>query len=112
MQIEAERRATEQYKAELEKAVQRERALAEAEGRAAERRKNEDIYRRELAQKLEEDRKRLVEAINTTFSNLGAALGSLLTGAARGGGGGGGGVRCGGGGGAARPSAGGCWGLL
>lgn len=78
-QVEAERRATEKYKAELEKAVQRERALAEAEGRTAERRANEDIYRRELALKLEEDRKRVVEAINTTFGNLGSAVTSLLT---------------------------------
>ena len=34
---------------------------------------------RELALKLEEDRKRLVEAINTTFGNLGSAASSLLT---------------------------------
>jgi len=78
-QVEAERRATEKYKADLEKTVQRERALAEAEGRTAERRANEDIYRRELSLKLEEDRKRVVEAINTTFSNLGAAAKDLLT---------------------------------
>lgn len=78
-QVEGERRATEKYKADLEKTVQRERALAEAEGRTAERRANEDIYRRELALKLEEDRKRVVEAINTTFSNLGSAAKELLT---------------------------------
>ncbi|GAB4815326.1 hypothetical protein N2152v2_002372 [Parachlorella kessleri] len=78
-QIEAERRATEKYKAELEKQVQREAKLAEAEGKTKERRANEDIYRRELALKLEEDRKRLVEAINTTFGNLGSAASSLLT---------------------------------
>ena len=78
-QVEAERRATERYKADLEKTVQRERALAEAEGRTAERRANEDIYRRELALKLEEDRKRVVEAINTTFANLGSAAKDLLT---------------------------------
>ena len=78
-QIEAERRATEKYKSELEKGVQRERALAEAEGRAAERRANADLYRSELAQKLEEDRKRLIEGINATFSNLGEAASSLLT---------------------------------
>lgn len=78
-QVEGERRATEKYKADLEKTVQRERALAEAEGRTAERRANEDIYRRELSLKLEEDRKRVVEAINTTFSNLGSAAKELLT---------------------------------
>ena len=45
LQIEAERRATEKYKAGLDKEVQREKALAEAEGRAEERRRNKDIYR-------------------------------------------------------------------
>jgi ATPase family AAA domain-containing protein 3A/B len=45
LQIEAERRATEKYKASLDKEVQREKALAEAEGRAEERRRNKDIYR-------------------------------------------------------------------
>ncbi len=45
-QIEAERRATEKYKSELEGKVQRERALAEAEGRAREKRENEDVDRR------------------------------------------------------------------
>ena len=78
-QIEAERRATEKYKADMEKTVQREKALAEAEGRAAERRANEDIYRRELSLKLEEDRKRAVETINAAFSNLGSAGKELLT---------------------------------
>jgi ATPase family AAA domain-containing protein 3A/B len=45
-QIEAERRATEKYKADLESKVQRERALAEAEGRIRENRENEDVNRR------------------------------------------------------------------
>jgi len=47
---------------ELEKGVQRERALAEAESR-----ENEDVNRRALAQRLEEERKKVVEAIDTTF---------------------------------------------
>jgi hypothetical protein len=34
---------------------------------------------RELSLKLEEDRKRLLEAINATFSNLGSAAADLLT---------------------------------
>ena len=45
-QIEAERRATEQYKASLDKEVQAARAMAEAEGRIKENRANEDINRR------------------------------------------------------------------
>ncbi|KAI8103164.1 hypothetical protein M9434_005947 [Picochlorum sp. BPE23] len=78
-QIEAERRATEKYRADMEKTVQRERALAEAEGRAKERRANEDIYRRELSLKLEEDRKRAIETINAIFTNMGAGAKDLLT---------------------------------
>ena len=53
--------------AELDKKVQREKALAEAEGRAKEARENEDINRRALTLRLEEERKKVVEAINTTF---------------------------------------------
>ena len=53
--------------ADLEKKVQREKALAEAEGRAKEARENEDINRRALTLRLEEERKKLIEAINTTF---------------------------------------------
>jgi ATPase family AAA domain-containing protein 3A/B len=45
-QIEAERRVTEKYKSDLEGKVQRERALAEAEGRIRENRENEDVNRR------------------------------------------------------------------
>lgn len=78
-QIEAERRATEKYRADMEKTVQREKALAEAEGRAKERRANEDIYRRELSLKLEEDRKRAIETINAIFTNMGAGAKDLLT---------------------------------
>lgn len=47
-QIEAERRATEKYKSDLEGRVQRERALAEAEGRIRENRENEDVNRRSV----------------------------------------------------------------
>lgn len=78
-QIEAERRATEKYRADMEKTVQREKALAEAEGRAKERRANEDIYRRELSLKLEEDRKRAIETINAIFTNMGTGAKDLLT---------------------------------
>ena len=47
--------------------MQREKALSEAEGRAKEARENEDINRRALTLRLEEERKKVVEAINTTF---------------------------------------------
>ena len=56
--------------------MQRERALAEAEGRALENRENEDVNRRALAQRLEEERKKVVEAIDTTFRRVPLALSS------------------------------------
>lgn len=78
-QIQAERRATEKYKAELQKDIEREKALAEAEGKTKERRSNEDVNRRELMLKLEEERKKAMELINATFAHLGGAATDLLT---------------------------------
>jgi len=78
-QIQAERRATEKYKSDLQKDIEREKALAEAEGKAKERRLNEDINRRELLLKLEEERKKAMELINATFAHLGSAAAELLT---------------------------------
>lgn len=54
------------------------KALAEAEGRALERRQNEDVYRRELLTKMELERERLLAAINTTFRQIGAGVYGLL----------------------------------
>ena len=65
--------------ANLEKEVEREKALAEAEGRIKENRANEDVNRRAMQLRLEEERKKLVEAINTTFRNVGAGTVALLT---------------------------------
>lgn len=63
----------------MEKEVEREKALAEAEGRIKENRQNEDVNRRAMQLRLEEERKKLVEAINTTFTNLGSGTLALLT---------------------------------
>jgi ATPase family AAA domain-containing protein 3A/B len=54
--------------AELEKGIQRERALAEAEGRIRENRENEDINRRNLQLQLEEGRRQAIESINAVFT--------------------------------------------
>lgn len=56
--------------ANLEKEVQREKALAEAEGRIKENRENEDVNRRALITRLEEERKKAIEAIETTFRQV------------------------------------------
>lgn len=77
--IEAERRATEKYKSDLEARVQRERALAEAEGRIKEGRANEDVNRRAALLALEEGRKKALAEINAVFSNLGTAASALLS---------------------------------
>jgi len=53
--------------AELEKSVQREKALAEAEGRIKENRENEDVNRRAMLVRLEEERKKAIESIEATF---------------------------------------------
>lgn len=53
--------------AELEKSVQREKALAEAEGRTREARANEDVNRRQMLVRLEEERKKAIESIEATF---------------------------------------------
>ncbi len=65
--------------ADLDKDITREKALAEAEGRALENRENEDVNRRSMLTRLDEERKRTIEAINTVFSNIGSGATSLLT---------------------------------
>ena len=65
--------------ANLEKEVEREKALAEAEGRTRENRANEDVNRRAAQLRFEEERKKLIEAINATFTNVGSGTIALLT---------------------------------
>lgn len=59
--------------ADLEKSVQREKALAEAEGRIKENRENEDINRRQMLARLEEERKKAIESIEATFRSAAAS---------------------------------------
>ncbi|KAG1677962.1 hypothetical protein FOA52_001380 [Chlamydomonas sp. UWO 241] len=78
-QIQAERRAAEQYAADMQKQVQKERAQSEAEGRIRENRENEDVNRRAALLKFQEETKKAVESINAVFSHLGQAAADLLT---------------------------------
>ena len=55
----------------MQKQIQREKALAEAEGRIRENRDNEDINRRAAILKYQEETKKAIESINTIFSHLG-----------------------------------------
>lgn len=73
-QIQAERRAAEQYAADLQKQIQREKALSEAEGRIKENRENEDVNRRAALLKYGEETKKAVESINAVFSHLGKCV--------------------------------------
>ena len=78
-QIQAERRAADQYKADLEKQVQREKALAEAEGRIKEQRENEDVNRRIMMLQYQEQTKLVLQAIGSTFSQLGQGALALVS---------------------------------
>ena len=51
--------------------MQRERALAEAEGRIREGRENEDVHRRAALLRLEEGRKTVLDEINAVFGWVG-----------------------------------------
>uniref|UniRef100_A0A383WCV6 AAA+ ATPase domain-containing protein n=1 Tax=Tetradesmus obliquus TaxID=3088 RepID=A0A383WCV6_TETOB len=78
-QIQAERRAADQYAADLQKEVERSKSLAEAEGRIKENRENEDVNRRAALLKYQEETRKAIESINAVMSHLGAAAVDLLT---------------------------------
>mmetsp|Transcript_2326 Transcript_2326/g.3513 ORF Transcript_2326/g.3513 Transcript_2326/m.3513 type:complete len:701 (-) Transcript_2326:1042-3144(-) len=78
-QIQAERRAADAYAADLQKQVQREKALAEAEGRIKEARDNEDVNRRAAILKYQEEAKQALESINLVMHNLGQAALDVIT---------------------------------
>lgn len=77
-QIQAERRAAEQHRAEVEKQIQRAKALAEAEGRIKEQRENEDVNRRTMMLQYQEQTKLVLQAISSTFSQLGQGALALV----------------------------------
>lgn len=87
--LEEQRRETEQIlheqtlKAEAEKAredreAELERLKQEIEGRIRQERINEDIHMRQLQAKAAEDRRKLLEAVQTTLAGLGDGVKSLL----------------------------------
>ena len=78
-QIQAERRSAESYAADLKKQVEREKAIAEAEGRIKENRENEDVNRRAAILRYQEETKKAIESINAIFGNLGNASLELLS---------------------------------
>lgn len=78
-QIQAQRRKTEQEKAEIERETIRVRSLAEAEGRAHEAKLSEDVNRRMLVEKANAEREKWVSAINTTFEHIGGVFQISIT---------------------------------
>ena len=70
-QIQAQRRQTEREKAEIERETIRVRAMAEAEGRAHEKRLAEEVDRRMLLERASAEKAKWVAAINATFDHIG-----------------------------------------
>lgn len=78
-EIQAERRRTDEHRAKLERENMRARALADAEGRIRVERENEDVHARQTKLRGEMDVKRVTEAINTTFTNLGEGFSAFIS---------------------------------
>jgi len=76
--IQRERRETERYRAELERENLRAKAIAEAEGRIAENRKNEDVIRRQMIAKVTAETEKAVKVVNETLSLIGGGVNSIL----------------------------------
>ena len=76
--IQRERRETERYRAELERENLRAKAIAEAEGRIAENRKNEDVIRRQMIAKVTAETEKAVKLVNETLSLIGGGVSALL----------------------------------
>lgn len=77
--IQEERRKTDEFRARLERENMKARAIAEAEGRIREQRENEDVFKRQAITRGEQDRLRVKEAIDSTFSNIGAGFQSFIS---------------------------------
>ena len=77
--VQAGRRQTEAMRAELERATLRAKALAEAEGRAAEARASEDVTRRLLVTRVEAETAKAVSVLNAAFERLSEGGRALLS---------------------------------
>jgi ATPase family AAA domain-containing protein 3A/B len=77
--VQAARRQTDAMKAELERETIRAKALADAEGRAAEARANEDVTRRLLLSRVEAETSKAVAVIQAAATNIGQGARELLS---------------------------------
>eukprot|EP00892_Ulva_mutabilis_P006304 jgi/Ulvmu1/4045/UM019_0022.1 len=78
-QMEAEKKASMQYEAELQKEVAKEKAMAEGRARALEHRENRDIFMEEIGAKAREWGKQYLLLLQEAFQNLGTGAQLLLT---------------------------------
>lgn len=76
--IQRERRETERYRAELERENLRAKAIAEAEGRIAENRKNEDVIRRQMIAKVTAETEKAVKVVQETLGLIGGGINDIL----------------------------------
>ena len=76
--IQRERRETERYRAELERENLRAKAIAEAEGRIAENRKNEDVIRRQMIAKVTAETEKAVKLVQETLGLIGGGINGIL----------------------------------
>lgn len=76
--IQRERRETERYRAELERENLRAKAIAEAEGRIAENRKNEDVIRRQMIAKVTAETDKAVKLVQETLGLIGGGFNAIL----------------------------------
>ncbi|XP_062222337.1 uncharacterized protein LOC133921469 [Phragmites australis] len=78
-QIQAQRRKTEQEKADIERETNRLKAFADAKAKAHEKKLSEELDRRMLIERANAEREKWVQVINTTFEHIGGGLRTILT---------------------------------
>ncbi|BAF09735.1 uncharacterized protein [Oryza sativa Japonica Group] len=78
-QIQEERRKTDRAKAIVEKEIEQEKILAEANARIKLKKQTEDVERRLLIEGAKAEKEKWVQLINTTFEHIGGGLQTILT---------------------------------
>ena len=77
-QIQQSRRETDRQKAEHERELIRAKSIAEAEGRIAENRANEDVIRRQMLARIEAETSKAMQLLQETLSTVGKGFFGLL----------------------------------
>ena len=77
-QIQQSRRETDRQKSERERELIRAKSIAEAEGRIAENRANEDVIRRQMLARIEAETSKAMQLLQETLSSVGKGFSGLL----------------------------------